>query len=216
LEGTSGVIGVVALYGLESAPFSSEHLRILLGLSSRLGLVVENAIKYRDAQRSATNDYLTGLPNARALFEIVDGELARSQRENSHFALLVCDLNDFKKVNDRLGHMEGNRVLRAVAEALQANCRQYDHVGRMGGDEFVIVLPASSPEAISGRIATIKQKISETGDGVSIAIGAAFYPNDGADTESLMAAADVRMYEDKRNRANPSPPRAEAAAAATR
>lgn len=215
LEGTSGVIGVVALYGLESAPFSSEHLRILLGLSSRLGLVVENAIKYRDAQRSATNDYLTGLPNARALFEIVDGELARAQREKSHFALLVCDLNDFKTVNDRLGHMEGNRVLRAVAEALQANCRQYDHVGRMGGDEFVIVLPASSPEAISGRIAAIKQTIGEIGEDVSIAIGAAFYPDDGADTESLVAAADVRMYEDKRSRAKNSATRTEAAGALT-
>ena len=209
LEGTSGVIGVVALYGLESAPFSSEHLRILLGLSSRLGLVVENAIKYRDAQRSATNDYLTGLPNARALFEIVDSELARSQREKSQFALLVCDLNDFKKVNDRLGHMEGNRVLKAVAEALQANCRQYDHVGRMGGDEFVMVLPTCSPEAISGRIASIKGKIREIGNDVSMAIGAAFYPDDGADTESLMAAADVHMYEDKRSRTNRSLPQVE-------
>ena len=216
LEGTSGVIGVVALYGLESAPFSSEHLRILLGLSSRLGLVVENAIKYRDAQRSATNDYLTGLPNARALFEIVDGELARSKREESRFALLVCDLNDFKKVNDRLGHMDGNRVLKAVAEALQASCRQYDHVGRMGGDEFVMVLPTSSPEMISGRIAAIKAKIREIGDDVSIAIGAAFHPEDGADTESLVAAADVRMYEDKRSRANRAQPQVEAAAAQTR
>lgn len=216
LEGTSGVIGVVALYGLESAPFSSEHLRILVGLSSRLGLVVENAIKYRDAQRSATNDYLTGLPNARALFEAVDSELARSQREKSQFALLVCDLNDFKKVNDRLGHMDGNRVLKAVAEALQANCRQYDHVGRMGGDEFVMVLPASSPETISGRIAAIKEKIREIGDEVSIAIGAAFYPDDGADTEDLMATADVRMYEDKRSRANRSLPQGEAAASVAR
>lgn len=215
LEGTSGVIGVVAIYGLETAPFSSEHLRILLGLSSRLGLVVENAIKYRDAQRSATNDYLTGLPNARAIFEAVDGELARSRRENSHFALLVCDLNDFKKVNDRSGHMTGNRILKAVAEALQANCRDSDHVGRMGGDEFVIVLPATSSSSISGRVAAIKQKITDIGDGVSIAIGAAFYPDDGADTESLMAAADVRMYEDKRGGANQAPPEVEAASALT-
>lgn len=213
LEGDSGVIGVIALYGLESAPFSNEHLRILLGLSSRLGLVVENAIKYRTAQQSATNDYLTGLPNARALFETVDRELARSQREQSQFALLVCDLNDFKKVNDRLGHMDGNRVLRAVADALQSNCREYDHVARMGGDEFVMVLPASSPHAITQRINSIKGKVHEIGDDVSIAIGAAFYPDDGTTTEDLMVAADRRMYADKRSKTERSRPQAEEAGA---
>lgn len=215
LEGAAGVIGVIALYGLESAPFSSEHLRILVGLSSRLGVVVENAIKYRNAQRSATNDFLTGLPNARALFETVDRELARSQREKSQFALLVCDLNDFKKVNDRQGHMDGNRVLKAVADALQASCREYDHVARMGGDEFVMVLPASPPDAIIERIDTIKERVAGIGDGVSIAIGAAFYPDDGGATEDLMVTADMRMYEDKRRRANRSRPQIEAGATLT-
>jgi diguanylate cyclase (GGDEF)-like protein/putative nucleotidyltransferase with HDIG domain len=216
LEGAAGVIGVIALYGVESAPFSSEHLRILLGLSSRLGLVVENAIKYRNAQRSATNDFLTGLPNARALFETVDRELARSQREKSQLALLVCDLNDFKKVNDRQGHMDGNRVLKAVADALQASCREYDHVARMGGDEFVMVLPTASPDAISERINAIKGRVAEIGDGISIAVGAAFYPNDGTDTEDLMVVADMRMYEDKRGRARSSRPEVDARTTLTR
>jgi diguanylate cyclase (GGDEF)-like protein len=139
--------------------------------------------------------------------------LVRSQQEQTRFALLVCDLNDFKKVNDRMGHMDGNRVLKAVAEALQKRCREYDHVARMGGDEFVLVLPAVSPDEISQRINLIKDKVRESGDGVSIAIGAAFYPEDGEGAEDLMVVADMRMYEDKRSHANRS--RSEAQSTAT-
>ena len=107
--------------------------------------------------------------------------------------------------------MDGNRVLKAVADALQSNCREYDHVARMGGDEFVMILPSSSPEAIADRIRSIKQKVAEIGDGVSIAVGAAVYPVDGTETEDLMVTADMRMYEDKRRHANHPHAQADAA-----
>ncbi len=210
LEGASGVIGVLTLYSRESAPFSEEHLRIVIGLSSRLALATENAIKYRDAQQSATKDYLTGLPNARALFATLDQELARCQRERGHFALLVCDLNGFKTVNDRLGHLEGNRLLKQVAESLQASCREYDHVARMGGDEFVMVLPGLTPEQVEQRVAAIKRAVTTVGDQLSISVGAAFFPHDGATSEQIMVEADTRMYEDKRQRAQEPAVHAEA------
>ena len=76
-------------------------------------------MRYQQAESSATTDYLTGLPNARSLFLHLDGELARCRRLNSPLVVLVCDLNGFKQVNDKYGHLEGNRVLHTVAKKLK-------------------------------------------------------------------------------------------------
>ncbi|MGC2539866.1 MAG: HD domain-containing phosphohydrolase, partial [Candidatus Sulfotelmatobacter sp.] len=128
LEGVSGVIGVLALYRSERDAFTSDHLRILLAVSGKMALSIENALKYQQAENSATTDYLTGLPNARSLFLQLDRELARCKRDNASLTLMVCDMNGFKKINDRFGHLEGNRVLRLFAQALKDSCREYDYV----------------------------------------------------------------------------------------
>ena len=106
-----------------------------------MALAIENALKYEQAESSATTDYLTGLPNARSLFLQLDRELARCKRETSTLTAMVCDMDGFKQINDRFGHLEGNRVLRLFAQALKHSCREYDYVARMGGDEFVVVAP---------------------------------------------------------------------------
>ncbi|PYV97396.1 MAG: hypothetical protein DMG86_18330 [Acidobacteria bacterium] len=141
LEGLAGVVGVLALYHAERDAFTSDHLRILLAISSKMALAVENALKYEQAESSATTDYLTGLPNARSLFLQLDRELARCKRDTSSLTVMVCDMDGFKQINDRFGHLEGNRVLRLFAVALKESCREYDYVARMGGDEFVVVAP---------------------------------------------------------------------------
>jgi putative nucleotidyltransferase with HDIG domain len=141
LEGLNGVVGVLALYHAEKDAFTSDHLRILLAICSKMALAIENALKYEQAESSATTDYLTGLPNARSLFLQLDRELARCKRDNSTLIVMVCDMDGFKQINDRFGHLEGNRVLRLFAQALKESCREYDYVARMGGDEFVVVAP---------------------------------------------------------------------------
>src|SRR5205807_10403875 len=115
LECAGGVLGVLALYRAEHDAFTPDHLRILLAISSELGLVIENALKYRLAEPSATTDYLTGLLNARSLFLHLDREIGRCRREQAELALFVCDLDGFKQVNDRFGHLEGNKLLRKFA-----------------------------------------------------------------------------------------------------
>src|SRR5581483_11688307 len=95
---------------------------------------------------SATTDALTNLPNARSLFLHLDAELARCKRTASTLAVLVSDLDGFKQVNDRFGHLEGNKVLKRVAEGLSQTCREYDYVARMGGDEFVLLLTGIKPD----------------------------------------------------------------------
>jgi diguanylate cyclase (GGDEF)-like protein/putative nucleotidyltransferase with HDIG domain len=202
LEGVNGVLGVLALYHAERDAFTKDHLRILLAVSSKLSLAIENAMRYKQAETSATTDFLTELPNARSLFLHLDGEIARCKRGGEPLAVLVSDLDNFKQINDQYGHLEGNRVLKVVAKALRSNCREYDYVARMGGDEFVVVLPGLTPEAVSQRQEQLRKIAMEearlqTGLDLSISIGAATFPTDGADAEDLLAAADRTMYKAK-------------------
>jgi len=201
LEGLSGAIGVMTLYRAESDAFSRDHLRILLAISSKVSLAVENALIFRQVEDSATTDYLSGLPNARSLFLRLDSEVARCKRNREPLCVVVCDLDGFKQVNDRFGHLEGNKVLRLVSEALRSRCREYDYVARMGGDEFVLLLPGGDRRSIQGRIAEIRQIAIGTGmpaaGGVSMSLGEAYYPEDGSDAEELLAEADRRMYKAK-------------------
>jgi diguanylate cyclase (GGDEF)-like protein len=205
LDGLNGTVGVLTLYRAGKDAFSKDNLRILLAVSPKVSLSIENALKFRQAEDSATTDYLTNLPNSRALFPRLEAELARSKRESGVLTLLVCDLNGFKHINDRYGHMEGNRLLRDVAEALRGNCREYDYVARMGGDEFVLLLPGNDHSDITHRIEQIRQITRYAGSGngsgdvVSLSVGAAFYPRDGADADQLLAEADRRMYKAKQD-----------------
>lgn len=203
LEGLAGVVGVLALYHGERDSFTSDHLRILLAISSKMALAIENALKYEQAESSATTDYLTGLPNARSLFLQLDRELARCKRDNSTLTVMVCDMDGFKQINDRFGHLEGNRVLRLFAQALKDTCREYDYVARMGGDEFVVVAPGLPPDAVVKKCESLRELAKHAGreicreDILSLSIGQALYPDDGNDAEELLAEADRRMYIEK-------------------
>ncbi len=203
LEGFSGVAGVLCLYAREKSAFTEDHLRILSAAATKVAVAVENALKYRQVERSAVTDMLTELPNARSLFLHLDSELARAQRTHQTIAVLVCDLDGFKQINDRYGHLEGNRVLRAVARALRLQCREYDTVARLGGDEFVLVLPGQEHDSVSAKVEQLINAVAEAGyDTVraaclGISVGVAYYPADGEDAEALLAVADQRMYRHK-------------------
>ena len=200
LQGISGVIGVLALYRSEPDGFASDHLRILLAVCGKMALAIENALKYEQAESSATTDYLTGLPNARSLFLQLDRELARCKRDNSTLTVMISDLDGFKQVNDGYGHLEGNRVLRLFAHALKESCREYDYVARMGGDEFVVIAPGLPAAAAAKRVEQLQALAHQAGievcheDLLSLSVGCAVYPADGENAELILAEADRRMY----------------------
>ncbi len=204
LQGINGNIGVLAIYRAEKDAFSREDLRILLAVGSKLAMSLENALLYQTVEKSATTDYMTNLPNARSLFMRLETELARCKRTGVPFALVVCDLDGFKQVNDRFGHLEGNKVLRYVAHKLRENCREYDYVARMGGDEFVLLLPGMTAESVGLRISEFRHSIAEAVDllpepcALSMSAGASFFPEDSTEAEELLSTADLRMYKSKR------------------
>jgi diguanylate cyclase (GGDEF)-like protein/putative nucleotidyltransferase with HDIG domain len=206
LEGVNGLVGVLALYRAEADAFTSDHLRVLQVITSKVALSIENSLKYRQAESSAASDYLTGLPNARALFIHLHRELARCKRENSTVAVMVCDMDGFKQINDRYGHLEGDKTLKLFAKLLREVCREYDCVARMGGDEFVILAPNMTPDAVREKTMLLNALAQQSGrqvcgyDFLSLSIGAAFYPQDGADAEQLLAEADRKMYAAKQLR----------------
>jgi diguanylate cyclase (GGDEF)-like protein len=169
-------------------------------VSSKIALSVENALKFQQAEDSATTDYLTGLPNARSLFVHLSRELARCRRTGTSLAVMVCDLDNFKQINDLYGHLEGDNLLKDFANHVKDVCRGYDYVARMGGDEFVVVAPGLSAEAASEKSSRLNQLAIEAGkkvagrELVALSVGTAFCPADGFDVERLLAEADRRMY----------------------
>ncbi len=173
------------------------------GLSSKIGLSFENALKYRALEASATTDYLTGLNNTRALFERLNHELSRCAAERSPLTVMVCDLDRFKEVNDRFGHNAGNRVLQAFAKGLTEINRDYDVTARFGGDEFVLVLPGMRADEVGDKILALSALASEVGGTVcgeniiSASVGVASWPEDGLTADELLAEADRRMYANK-------------------
>ena len=208
LEGLGGVVGVLALYQSEADAFTTDHLRILLAVTSKMALAIENALKYQQAENSATTDFLTELPNARSLFLELDKELARCKREESSLTVMVCDMDGFKQINDRFGHLEGNRVLRLFAQALRQSCREYDYVARMGGDEFVVIAPGLTTDAATKKAEQMRDLARQVGqeicqeDLLSLSVGRAIYPQDGLDAEELLAESDRRMYLEKQQQPN--------------
>ncbi|MGP0075547.1 MAG: diguanylate cyclase domain-containing protein [Bryobacteraceae bacterium] len=200
LIGLNGTVSVLTLYHTERDAFTNDHLRILLAIVPKLALSIENALRFQQAESSASTDYMTGLPNARSLFLHLDGELARCRRLSSPLVVLVCDMNGFKKVNDKYGHLEGNRLLHSVAKKLKESCREYDYVARMGGDEFVLVLPGLQADQLAPKIERLKAITAEAGreifaqETIGLSIGHAMFPEDGVDADRLLSEADRRMY----------------------
>jgi diguanylate cyclase (GGDEF)-like protein/putative nucleotidyltransferase with HDIG domain len=200
LQGLSGVVGVLAMYHSEQDAFTPDHLRILLAVASKVALSIENALKYQQAESSATTDYLTGLPNARSLFVHLAQEVSRCRRMQSSLAVMVCDIDGLKQINDSFGHLEGDKLLREFSIRLKDACRGYDYVARMGGDEFVVTAPGLTAEAVLEKAARLNEAAIEAGlktcgkEIISLSVGTAFCPEDGYDVEALLAEADRRMY----------------------
>jgi diguanylate cyclase (GGDEF)-like protein len=146
----------------------------------------------------ARRDPLTGLLNHEAFHRRLGAEVARARRYRGRLALVLLDLDSFKQLNDRDGHQEGDRILRAFASALAATARTTDSVGRLGGDEFAALLLEADAGTVTAFLARLAVRLAE---GPPASAGAAFLPEEGTTPEQLLGLADRRLYADKAARA---------------
>lgn len=157
--------------------------------------------KNDELQRLSITDGLTGLYNRRHLMETLESERRRADRTERTFAVLMVDVDHFKKFNDRFGHQAGDEVLLRVAGILRKCTRDVDLAGRYGGEEFCMLLTESTLEGaveVAERIRSELRAVSFEGEKVTVSIGAAEYPIDGESVELVLSSADAALYEAKR------------------
>jgi|SRR5271154_3384794 len=155
----------------------------------------EEQIRYK-----ATHDALTGLGNYREFIDTLEREVRRAERSHDSFTILLLDMDDLKKINDRLGHLAGNRALKRLAETMNEQCRSTDLAARYGGDEFAVVLIDSDQgmaEQVARRIENSLRKDPEAPT-LSVSIGIGVYPDDGRTPQELLEAADQQLYKRKK------------------
>jgi diguanylate cyclase (GGDEF)-like protein len=145
----------------------------------------------------ARTDDLTALPNFRAFRERIDEFIARASRYNERFGILVLDLDRFKKYNDTHGHLAGNDALQRVAGVMRQTVRTVDFPARYGGEEFAVLVPQIDTPSLAAIAERVRAGV-ETATPVTVSIGAAIYPDDGANVDALFAVADERLYAAKK------------------
>jgi diguanylate cyclase (GGDEF)-like protein/PAS domain S-box-containing protein len=210
-----GVLNVVA--DLPCA-FSSPDIELLGLFATQAAIAIRNARLYEEAQREiaermraeeiiqqmAYHDDLTGLPNRRLLNDRLTLELAHAHRNRQKLAMMLLDLDHFKEVNDTLGHSVGDKLLQAVGDRLTGLLRKGDTVARMGGDEFMLLLPGITRlEDVDKTAQKILEAFRRSVEfdsheiHITTSIGITLYPDDGEDSDTLMKNADIAMYRAK-------------------
>lgn len=206
------VIGVLDAESQSPDAFTQADLTLISAVGSQLAASLEAAQMHDLLKREATRDPLTHLANRRVLLERIEQQIAHAERRGEPFSLVFLDVDHLKTVNDTHGHLAGDALLREVASSLIEAVRGEDLVARFGGDEFVVLLPAThaTPAAVVG--VRIKEVIRRhrflagsqliTIPGVSL--GIATYPVHGRTPEQLLAAADNTLYSEKKQRKTPA------------
>lgn len=202
-------LGLFTLYHPEARGPDSTETQILCMAASLASICIEHHNTTRHLAHLVRHDALTGLPNRLCFEDRLGQAIAMARRSKRQVGLLVLDVDHFKWVNDTLGHEAGDSILQQFAQRLLLQLRETDTMARMGGDEFMIVLPEVSgadPAVVVAQrlLASLQQPFVVNGRELQIttSIGIALYPNDGHDSITLQRQADLRMYETKRRGRN--------------
>ena len=181
--------------GLE--PFGTGEADLLRQFAEQAAVALGNAHMFQGMLERATHDSLTGLPNRRHFERALAHELDRSARYGEIFSLAMIDLDGFKALNDGRGHAAGDTVLRQAAQTIDDACRGADIPARIGGDEFVLVLPETNQYEAAALCERLRAEIETLTSDISLSWGVAEYPTHGTDGPALKRAADAAMYASK-------------------
>ncbi|MHB8512845.1 MAG: diguanylate cyclase [Actinomycetota bacterium] len=204
------IIGAIAIIGhSDRHAFGEYELSTLASFAAQASVAIDNVFLREEAQRLSLTDPLTGIANRRALERKLEREVDRSKRYARPVGVLMCDLDHFKSINDRLGHLDGDRVLVEAAHRMASVVRHgVDFIARYGGEEFVIVLPetdAAGAMAVATKICeAMDASAFPVGGGthVTLSVGVATIPGDGSKVDDLLHAADLALYRAKQEGRN--------------
>ncbi|HTR48411.1 MAG TPA: sensor domain-containing diguanylate cyclase [Verrucomicrobiae bacterium] len=183
------------------APYTLAHVLMVTSYAVVLGgTLLDNAQLFDQVSRMAASDSLTGLANHRRLLEAMENEIQRSRRTRRSFAVLLFDLDELKKINDRFGHLTGSRAIKRLGVVLKNNSRAIDIPARYGGDEFALVLPETGEREAEQTALRICERLAQDIEepAITVSVGQAVYPQDGTSIEQLLGAADLALYRMKR------------------
>jgi diguanylate cyclase (GGDEF)-like protein len=195
--------GALSIGFLDRREVAAEDLQVLEAIADLAVVACHNAEAYDDIRTAASTDALTGLLNHGAMQVRVREEIARAAREEQPLCCVLIDLDDFKRVNDELGHPAGDELLRRVADALRAEVRPYDQVARYGGDEFVLILPGTEEQAARTVAERVRMRVragaprGHDGPIGNCSIGVSGWER-GMEADDLLAAADRALLLAKR------------------
>jgi diguanylate cyclase (GGDEF)-like protein len=210
-EGGDRVLAIVSVARGDRG-FTAPERELFSYLTSQAAVSVENVDLHETVQRQAVTDELTGLFNHRRFQEVMDAEVERARRYDQEMGLIMLDIDNFKRVNDTYGHMQGDMVLREVARVLRQSAREIDEPARYGGEEMAVALPQTDLDGAYRFAERVRQRIEALelplldGDGslrVTASFGAASLASAAqSDKEGLVAAADAALYRAKRSGKN--------------
>ena len=200
------VLGVLNIAWRQPRRFDQQELHAMELLADQAAIAVENARLHSMVQNEALTDPLTSLPNRRAFDTRLADEVRRSSRYGHVFMVLMVDLDGFKRINDSYGHMVGDAALRTIAHCLRSSVRDTDFMARIGGDEFVLILPETKTggeELVSQKLRAASESCQLTlpdgqTDHFTLSIGAASFPQDASEPAELLLKADQALYAEKK------------------
>ena len=205
------IVGVLVIHMRTPRILERSEVRVLQTLANQAVIAIENAAAYEQTKQLATTDAVTGVANHRELEAYMERELQRARKTRGSLALIICDLDHFKEINDTVGHPAGDAVLRHLTrQILVPAVRPKDLVARYGGDEFVLVLRGADSRAALAVAERIRRTVANQAvmlDGkvvsnLSLSLGIAVFPRDGETREALVQAADQALYVAKRTGRN--------------
>jgi diguanylate cyclase (GGDEF)-like protein/putative nucleotidyltransferase with HDIG domain len=202
------LLGAVTIYSRELTNYGQENIRLLETISRIASDAIGKSLSHDEAKAHAMTDPMTGLPNARSLQIQFEKEVARAARGSSGFRLLMLDLDGFKAVNDSFGHKVGDEMLVQIGKVIREQLRDYDFLARYGGDEFVALIPETTPIDVTELCSRIEKAVSSfslnVGENkfasVGVSLGASAYPKNGDSFDQMIVAADRAMYDRKKDR----------------
>jgi diguanylate cyclase (GGDEF)-like protein len=201
-------VGSLLLYPPPGRPFTEDEGRLAHWLAAQASIALENARLHRTVEQQAITDHLTGLANRRRFSETLGLEVSRAERFGGSLALVLADLDDFKRVNDRYGHHTGDEVLRRFADLMRESVREFDLAVRHGGEEFAVLLPETDldgglrlAERLAGGLRRARFTAAAGQFSVTASFGVAAFPA-ATSAEQLVFAADQALYRAKREGKN--------------